>query len=175
MSGWKATRSSVVALLSPKTAALGPAAADVAVLNCLAYDKGSYCITPACMIIHHDAPFTLYNYTLNLTMLSIRPENYLPDHWWGSASPVIPNKTENRKIAFHFILYAEPCTAEVVVLDGVAYHQGAAGVKVLQGDERTPFMTITQLEKARCRQVGSRCTLSVRYWARQAFNCISEY
>lgn len=42
---------------------------------------------------------------------------------------------------------------EVVVLDGVAYHQGAAGVKVLQGDERTPFMTITQLDKACSRQV----------------------
>jgi hypothetical protein len=45
------------------------------------------------------------------------------------------------------------------VLDGVAYHQGAAGVKVLQGDERTPFMTVTQLDRDRSRQVGSRRTI----------------
>lgn len=41
---------------------------------------------------------------------------------------------------------------EVVVLDGVAYHQGANGVKVLKGDERTPFMTVTLFDKSRCKQ-----------------------
>jgi hypothetical protein len=44
---------------------------------------------------------------------------------------------------------------QVVVLDGVAYHQGAEGVKVLQGNERTPFMAVTIFSKARSKQVGS--------------------
>lgn len=41
---------------------------------------------------------------------------------------------------------------EVVVLDGVAYHQGAEGVKVLTGSERTPFMSVTLFSKARSKQ-----------------------
>jgi alpha-acetolactate decarboxylase len=43
---------------------------------------------------------------------------------------------------------------QVVVLDGVAYHQGTQGVRVLEGSERTPFMTVTVFSKARSKQVG---------------------
>jgi len=50
-------------------------------------------------------------------------------------------------------------SSEVVVLDGVAYHQGANGVKVLKGDERTPFMTVTLFDKSRCKQVRARCLI----------------
>jgi hypothetical protein len=46
---------------------------------------------------------------------------------------------------------------QVVVLDGVAYHQGTEGVKVLEGSERTPFMTVTVFSKARSKQVGRQC------------------
>lgn len=42
---------------------------------------------------------------------------------------------------------------EVMVYEGVAYHQGSSGVKVLTGDERTPFMTVTLFDKQRCKQV----------------------
>ncbi|KAF6259872.1 acetolactate decarboxylase [Scenedesmus sp. NREL 46B-D3] len=42
---------------------------------------------------------------------------------------------------------------EVVVLDGVAYQQGTEGVKVLQGSERTPFMSVTMFSKTRSKQV----------------------
>jgi hypothetical protein len=48
---------------------------------------------------------------------------------------------------------------QVVVLDGVAYHQGTEGVKVLEGSERTPFMTVTVFSKARSKQVGRHCAL----------------
>lgn len=41
------------------------------------------------------------------------------------------------------------------MLDGVAYHQGVQGVRVLTGEERTPFMCVTTFDKQRCRQVIS--------------------
>ena len=52
--------------------------------------------------------------------------------------------------------------AEVMVLDGVAYHQGASGVKVLQGDERTPFMSVTLFDRHNCKQVIDGHTTSKR-------------
>jgi hypothetical protein len=36
-----------------------------------------------------------------------------------------------------------PPSAQVVVLDGVAYHQNESGTRVLSGDEPSPFMTVT--------------------------------
>jgi alpha-acetolactate decarboxylase len=61
---------------------------------------------------------------------------------------------------------------QVVVLDGVAYHQGAHGVKVLQGSERTPFMSVTLFNKARSKQVGAtvrECTVGL-----QTVGCASK-
>jgi alpha-acetolactate decarboxylase len=46
------------------------------------------------------------------------------------------------------------CHAEVVVFDGVAYHQSTSGVKVLKGDERTPFMSVTLFDKQKCKHVS---------------------
>jgi alpha-acetolactate decarboxylase len=43
----------------------------------------------------------------------------------------------------------------VVIYDRVAYHQGTDGTKVLTGQERTPFMTVTTFNKAWCREVGT--------------------
>jgi hypothetical protein len=50
--------------------------------------------------------------------------------------------------------YVAACHAEVVVFDGVAYHQSTSGVKVLKGDERTPFMSVTLFDKQKCKQVS---------------------
>ncbi|KAI8476035.1 MAG: alpha-acetolactate decarboxylase [Monoraphidium minutum] len=42
---------------------------------------------------------------------------------------------------------------EVVVLDGVAYHQNEDGTKVLSGSEPSPFMTVTWFDKTRATEV----------------------
>jgi hypothetical protein len=47
-----------------------------------------------------------------------------------------------------------PFVAEVVVFDGIAYHQGSSGVKVLKGTERTPFMSVTLFDRQKCNQVN---------------------
>jgi alpha-acetolactate decarboxylase len=44
------------------------------------------------------------------------------------------------------------------VLDGIAYHQSTEGVRMLEGSERTPFMTVTVFSKARSKQVGRHRT-----------------
>ena len=41
------------------------------------------------------------------------------------------------------------------MFDGIAYHQGSSGVKVLKGTERTPFMSVTLFDRQKCNQVGA--------------------